>query len=82
MGDVKSERQRERRSGAFESCFGTFSVIFPRHLGQFKKFDALLTSGAGSLGILMAKLQRDELSAAISFKFGVLASGFHPRDPA
>ena len=30
----------------------------------------------------MAKLQRGELPAAISFKFGVLASGFHPRDPA
>ena len=49
-------------------------------------FDGILafSQGAGFVAILMAMLQRGELAhlPAISFKFGVLASGFHPRDPA
>jgi D-Tyr-tRNAtyr deacylase/predicted esterase len=45
-------------------------------------FDGVLafSQGAGLLAILMAMLQRGELPAAITFRFGCLVSGFHPRD--
>lgn len=70
---------------ASQMCGFDDSVAFLAQVFEERgPFDGVLafSQGAGMLAILMAKLQRRELPAAITFRFGCMVSGFLPRDPA